>query len=76
MKGYVSILRCSDGSYDTGSTTDVERRLAQHQAGEGANHTKKRLPVEVVYYEEFARIDQAFYRKNKYRAGAGKRRKP
>lgn len=62
MKGYMYILQCSDGSYYTGSTTNLELRLAQHQAGEGANHTKKRLPVKLVYFEEYNRIDQAFYR--------------
>ena len=56
------ILLCSDGSYYTGSTIDLERRLEQHQNGEGANHTKKRLPVTLVYYEEYPRIDIAFYR--------------
>ena len=62
MKGYMYILQCSDGSYYTGSTTNLERRLAQHQNGEGANYTKKRLPVALVYFEEYERIDEAFYR--------------
>jgi putative endonuclease len=62
MKGYMYILLCSDGSYYTGSTIDLERRLEQHQNGEGANHTKRRLPVTLVYYEEYPRIDIAFYR--------------
>ncbi len=62
MKGYMYILKCSDGSYYVGSTTNLELRLAQHQAGIGAKHTKKRLPVELVYYEEYARISDAFYR--------------
>ena len=56
------ILECCDGSYYTGSTNNLEKRLEQHQNGEGANHTKKRLPVKLVYYEEFQRIDEAFYR--------------
>ena len=56
------ILQCADGSYYTGSTVDLEQRLSQHQTGQGANHTKKRLPVRLVYYEKFARIDKAFYR--------------
>ena len=55
MKGYMYILLCADGSYYTGSTTDLERRLEQHQNGEGANHTKKRLPVSLLYYEEYSR---------------------
>ncbi len=56
------ILRCSNGSYYTGSTKYLDRRLQQHQNGEGANFTRKHLPVELVYYEEFQRIDEAFYR--------------
>ena len=60
--GYMYILLCSDGSYYTGSTINLEKRLTEHQAGEGANHTKKRLPVKLIYYEEFHRIADAFYR--------------
>lgn len=74
MKGYVYILRCADGSYYTGSTTDLERRLAQHQAGEGANHTKKRLPVELVYYEEYDRIDEAYYREKQIQGWSRKKK--
>ncbi|MDZ4149362.1 MAG: GIY-YIG nuclease family protein [Flavobacteriaceae bacterium] len=62
MKGFVYILACSDGSYYTGSTIDLELRLNQHMDGLGANHTKKRLPVKLVYYEKFDRIDEAFKR--------------
>jgi len=62
MTGYMYILECSNGSYYTGSTNDLTRRLEQHQNGEGANHTKKYLPVKLVYYETFPRIDEAFYR--------------
>ncbi|MCK8520017.1 GIY-YIG nuclease family protein [Aquimarina sp. D1M17] len=56
------ILQCCDGSYYTGSTKNLERRLQQHQEGKGANHTKKWLPVTLVYYELYDRIDTAFYR--------------
>lgn len=62
MKGYTYILKCADDSYYTGSTKDLDRRLEQHQRGEGAKHTASRLPVELVYSEEFERIDEAFYR--------------
>ena len=61
-KGFMYILRCADESYYTGSTIDVELRLIQHQNGEGANHTRKRLPVLLVYYEEYQNIEDAFYR--------------
>ena len=56
------ILKCADDSYYTGSTNNLLKRLAQHQAGEGANHTARRLPVQLIYFEEFDRIDKAFYR--------------
>ncbi len=56
------ILRCSDGSYYTGSTKDILKRLSEHQQGLGAKHTKKYGPVELVYVEKFSRIDLAFYR--------------
>ncbi|MEZ4707469.1 MAG: GIY-YIG nuclease family protein [Caldilineaceae bacterium] len=59
---YVYILECADGGYYTGSTWDLDRRLREHQNGEGANYTKKRLPVKLVYYEEYARIDETFQR--------------
>ncbi len=62
MKGYMYILLCADDSYYTGSTIDLEARIQKHQSGEGANHTKKRLPVKLVYFEEYDRIDEAFYR--------------
>ncbi len=61
-KAWMYILECCDGSFYTGSTIDLERRLLQHQNGEGANHTKKRLPVKLIYSEEYQRIDTAFYR--------------
>jgi putative endonuclease len=60
--GYTYILHCCDGSYYTGSTIDLKRRINQHHRGEGAKHTKKRLPVKLVYYEVYPRIDMAFYR--------------
>lgn len=63
MKGWMYILECSDGSYYTGSTNALALRIKQHQNGEGANHTKKRLPVKLLYTEEYNRIDKAFYKK-------------
>ena len=48
--------------YYIGSTNNLDLRMLQHQNGEGANHTKKHLPVILVYFEEFQRIDEAFYR--------------
>jgi putative endonuclease len=47
----VYVLRCADGSLYTGATTDVARRLSQHQAGRGARYTRARLPVTLVHSE-------------------------
>ena len=74
MKGYMYILLCSNGQYYTGSTNDLERRLAEHQNGEGANFTKKHVPVKLVYYEEFERIDEAFYREKQVQGWSRKKK--
>ena len=68
------ILKCSDGSYYTGSTNNLELRLAQHQSGLGAIHTSKFLPAELVYYEEFPRIDMAFYREKQVQGWSRKKK--
>ena len=62
MKGYLYILECSDGSYYTGSTIDLQKRINEHHNGQGANHTKKRLPIKLVYVEEYLNISTAFER--------------
>ena len=49
---YLYILRCADGTFYTGITTDVEKRLEQHRAGKGAKYTRGRGPLELVYREE------------------------
>lgn len=74
MKGWMYILECCDGSYYTGSTNNLEWRLQQHQNGEGANHTKKRLPVKLVYTEGFSRIDEAFYREKQVQGWSWKKK--
>ena len=57
---HMYILRCSDGSYYTGSTIDLDRRLAQHQQGMGAEYTKRRRPVSVVFAQWHERVEDAF----------------
>ena len=52
MAWYAYMLRCGDGSLYTGSTTDVERRLREHQGGTGARYTRSRPPVTLAYAEE------------------------
>lgn len=50
---HVYILECADGTFYTGYTTDVERRIEEHGAGEGARYTRGRTPVDLVYTERF-----------------------
>ena len=49
---WVYILECGDGSFYTGSTIDLERRLAEHSAGKGARYTRSRLPVKLAFAEK------------------------
>ncbi|HHP7238310.1 GIY-YIG nuclease family protein [Longibacter sp.] len=49
----VYIVECYDGTYYTGYTTDVERRVEEHNTGTGARYTRGRTPVEVVYTETY-----------------------
>ena len=58
----VYIVECADGSYYTGSTVDLERRLWEHNQGIGANFTKTRLPVTLVFAEPSDSIETAFQR--------------
>ena len=51
MNWTVYILRCADGTLYTGITNDLERRLAEHEAGQGAKYTKGRAPLQLVYQE-------------------------
>lgn len=50
---YVYMLECSDGSLYTGWTNNLEKRIAAHNNGKGAKYTRVRLPVKLVYYEEY-----------------------
>ncbi|WP_138433107.1 GIY-YIG nuclease family protein [Winogradskyella algicola] len=56
---YVYILKCSDGSYYTGMTNDLERRLIEHQTKASYGYTYKRLPVKLVWYLECSKPDEA-----------------
>jgi len=69
------ILKCSNGAYYTGSTSNLEIRLEQHQKGEGAQFTRRNLPVELVYFEEFNRIDEVFYREKQIQKWSRKKKK-
>ena len=54
------MLECSDGTTYVGSTIDLQRRLWQHQQGEGAAYTRRRRPVTLLWSGEFETIAEAF----------------
>jgi putative endonuclease len=72
--GYLYILRCADGSYYVGSTTNLELRVAQHEAGEGGAYTAQRLPVELVYTCEFDSPHEAFIRERQVKGWSRKKK--
>lgn len=66
-QAYMYVLQCADGSLYTGYTTDLERRIATHNAGKGAKYTKSRLPVELLYYETFHSKEAAMSAEAKFK---------
>ena len=61
-RNYVYILQCADGSYYTGWTNDLEKRLKSHNAGTGGKYTRSHRPVELAYYEEYPEKEEAMRR--------------
>jgi len=59
---YVYMVLCSDGTLYTGYTTDLVRRINTHNKGRGAKYTRGRLPVFLVYSEEFPTKSEALRR--------------
>ncbi len=57
--GWVYILECSDGSYYTGSTSNLESRLVQHQTGTMDGYTATRRPVKLAFQQQFPDIREA-----------------
>lgn len=49
---WVYIVKCSDGSLYTGTTTDIPKRVAKHNSGSGAKYTRSHIPVILVYSEK------------------------
>lgn len=59
---YTYIVKCNDDTLYTGWTNNLEKRIAAHNSGKGAKYTKTRLPVELVYFEEFETKQEAMSR--------------
>lgn len=52
MPYFCYMLKCRDGSYYSGWSIDLEKRIQIHASGKGAKYTRSRLPISLVYYEE------------------------
>lgn len=59
---YTYILECKDGTLYTGWTTDLTRRIGEHNLGRGSKYTRRRYPVELRYYEVFLSKEEAMKR--------------
>lgn len=71
---YTYMLQCSDGTYYTGWTVDLEARLKAHNSGKGARYTRCRLPVKLVYWEPHLNRSEAQQRESIIRKLARKQK--
>ena len=71
---WMYILQCSDDSYYVGSTKNLDLRFSQHQSGQGSRYTSGRLPVQLVYCEEYERVADAFYREKQVQGWTRRKR--
>ena len=71
---WVYVLRCADDTLYTGYTTDVERRVAEHDAGEGAKYTRGRTPVELVHAEGYESRSAALSREYEIKSFSRRRK--
>ncbi len=56
---YFYLARCSDGSLYAGTCVSLSEREARHNDGKGAKYTRSRLPIRIIYHEEFATLSEA-----------------
>jgi len=59
MGFWIYILRCADNSYYTGHTDNFDKRIAEHQSGKVGGYTSTRLPVVLVFSQEFPSREEA-----------------
>jgi len=74
IMAWMYILECSDDSYYVGSTKNLDLRFSQHQSGKGSKYTSGRLPVTLVYSEEYDRVSDAFYREKQVQGWTRRKR--
>ncbi|MFB7141590.1 MULTISPECIES: GIY-YIG nuclease family protein [unclassified Bacillus (in: firmicutes)] len=53
-KHYLYVLECADATFYAGYTTNIERRIKQHNDGKGAKYTRGRVPVKCIFFKEYS----------------------
>ena len=72
---FLYILKCADGTYYTGMTNNLERRLWEHESGVNETaYTYCRRPVELQFYEEFTDVKQCIEFEKKIKKWSGKKK--
>lgn len=74
MSFWVYILKCSDGSYYTGHTDDLEKRIAEHENNIFPCYTSTRLPIELVFVEEFKTREDALTQERQIKGWSRKKK--
>ena len=74
MPYWIYILKCADGSYYTGHTNNLEKRLVEHQTGEIPGYTSKRKPVTLVFCEEMQSRHDVFARERQIKGWSRKKK--
>ncbi|HEX9666320.1 MAG TPA: GIY-YIG nuclease family protein [Thermodesulfobacteriota bacterium] len=74
MRFWVYILRCADGSYYTGHTDNLEKRLAEHFDSGYGGYTSTRLPISLAFSEEFSTREEALACENQIKGWSRKKK--
>jgi predicted GIY-YIG superfamily endonuclease len=74
MSFWVYILRCSDGSYYTGHTENLEKRIGMHKSGEITGYTSSKLPIKLVFSEEFPSREEALVSERRIKGWSRKKK--
>ena len=74
MSFWVYILRCRDNSYYTGHTDNLEKRIAEHQTGAVEGYSSSRLPVTLVFADEFPTREEALARERQIKGWSRKKK--
>jgi len=73
--GWIYILRCCDDSYYCGSTSNLEQRIKEHIFHKYSGYTSARLPIELVFSQEFSDINDALIAERQIKGWSRKKKR-